>query len=82
MPLITGILIDKFGTHRFLIALAMFVSLGHIIFSAGLEMKSFPLMLMGRFCFGFGAESLEMTQAKITTEVSENIFMNIITIKI
>jgi nitrate/nitrite transporter NarK len=61
--------VDRFGSHTILKILSGLVFLGQLLFTMGVSLKSFPLMLMGRFCFGVGAESLEITQMRITTEV-------------
>ncbi|RKP22162.1 MFS general substrate transporter [Rozella allomycis CSF55] len=68
LPLIGGILVDKYGTTTTLIVFGILVVFGHFIFSIGLTLKSFPTMLLGRFVFGLGGETLEVSQTSIVSE--------------
>ncbi|KAI8893255.1 hypothetical protein BC833DRAFT_505626, partial [Globomyces pollinis-pini] len=56
IPLLGGIVLDKFGFKRILIISSFLVLLGQTLFGVGIDQKQFPLMLIGRFIFGVGAE--------------------------
>jgi len=62
LPLITGVLMIKFGARIVYLFLSFIVVFGQIIFSLGSFQSSFNLMILGRMVFGIGAESLNITQ--------------------
>lgn len=68
LPLVGGILVDRLGPNITLGAFSSLVCIGSSIFALGVSTRTFPLMLFGRLIFGLGGESLEVAQAKITTE--------------
>lgn len=68
LPLFMGTLLDKFGTSKPLLGFAFLVTLGQGIFSLGVQVKSFPLILLGRFVFGLGGESLTVAQSRLVTD--------------
>jgi len=58
-----GFLIDRvFGIRFGAIIFACFVMAGQIVFAAGALFNRFWLMILGRFIFGIGGESLAVTQ--------------------
>ncbi|KAG8332077.1 Major facilitator super domain-containing protein 1 [Homalodisca vitripennis] len=60
---IGGFLIDRvFGIQFGTILYAFIVVIGQLIFAAGAYSDSFGLMLVGRFVFGIGGESLAVAQ--------------------
>lgn len=58
LPFINGFLIDKIGLRGVLLGLVSLVTIGQIIFSFALTGQSLSLMVVGRFLFGIGSESL------------------------
>jgi nitrate/nitrite transporter NarK len=54
IPLLGGILIDKYGARIVLMISAMFCVLGHLIFGFGGYQNTFAVMLVGRVVFGIG----------------------------
>ncbi|KAJ3046284.1 hypothetical protein HDV00_000097 [Rhizophlyctis rosea] len=68
LPLIGGILIDKLGAPLMLGLFTTCVCLGQTVFASGIQSRKFPVMLAGRILFGLGGESLEVAQARVTTD--------------
>lgn len=62
IPLIGGIIIDKYGARIALMLSAMFCVLGQIIWGFGGYENTFFVMLMGRVVFGIGGEVLHASQ--------------------
>lgn len=52
LPFFGGYFVDKFGVRMCMLIFAILVTVGQVIFSFGLSIKSFPWMLLGRFVFG------------------------------
>ncbi len=65
MVLLGGILLDKVGIRRAGTLFAALCAIGVFLTASG---PSFFLMLMGRFIFGLGAESLLITKTKILSK--------------
>ncbi|KAI9175796.1 hypothetical protein H9P43_006160 [Blastocladiella emersonii ATCC 22665] len=72
MTLVSGWLMDRFGTHRVLLILSVCVCVGQLVFVLGLEWKNLNVMLAGRILFGIGGESVGVAQASITTSWFRN----------
>ncbi|KAJ1568819.1 hypothetical protein HK096_005210, partial [Nowakowskiella sp. JEL0078] len=68
LPLIGGILIDVLGPAKMLLLFSSLVCIGQSVFSAGISYRHFPTIAFGRFLFGVGGESLEVAQARVTTD--------------
>ena len=68
LPLFIGGLLDKYGTSKLLLLLASLVTLGQCIFCIGVEMKNFSIIMLGRFVFGLGGESLTVAQSRLVTD--------------
>ncbi|ORX83756.1 MFS general substrate transporter [Basidiobolus meristosporus CBS 931.73] len=66
LPFAMGPLIDKHGARKSFLALSGVVICGQLLFTVGLVMRMFPLVLMGRLILGVGGESLGIAQARIT----------------
>ena len=63
LPFVCGILVDKYIGVRW--GTMLFVSLstvGQLVFSVGVSMKSYTIALIGRFVIGLGGESLSVMQ--------------------
>jgi len=54
IPLLGGVIIDKYGARIALILSAMFCVLGQIIWGFGGYQNTFYVMLIGRVVFGIG----------------------------
>ncbi|KAI8840249.1 major facilitator superfamily domain-containing protein, partial [Chytridium lagenaria] len=68
LPLIGGLFVDKLGPTMMLLIFSFLVCFGQALFALGMTFKSFWLMVLGRLVFGLGGESLEVAQARITTD--------------
>lgn len=68
LPVFGGILVDMLGLRIMLILFSTLCCFGQAVFSIGLAGKRFPAMVAGRLIFGLGGESLEVAQAKVTTD--------------
>lgn len=62
IPLIGGIIIDKYGARIALMLSGMFTVLGQIVFGVGGWDNAFSVMLVGRVVFGIGGEVLHASQ--------------------
>jgi len=62
LPFIFGILIMKYGDRQIYNVLSVFLIVGQVIFTMGCYFESMFAMLLGRIIFGFGGESLGVTQ--------------------
>ena len=67
LPFLGGRLIDRYDIKKVLFAVSLLVCTGQTIFSIGVSLKSFPLMIIGRILFGIGGETVSVTQSSITT---------------
>ena len=68
MPIIGGMLIDSLGATKMLFLFAVVMVAGQLLFTFGISSKFFWVMIAGRALFGIGGESLEVAQARITTD--------------
>ncbi|TPX43720.1 hypothetical protein SeLEV6574_g04889 [Synchytrium endobioticum] len=68
LPIVGGLLIDRLGSTLMLLVFSSCVCAGQFIFSSGIAGRDFSAMLVGRVLFGLGGESLEVAQARITTD--------------
>jgi len=62
LPFISGILITKYGTRQMYNILSVLLITGQTIFALGCQYNSMYTMLIGRIVFGFGGESINITQ--------------------
>lgn len=63
LSLIGGVLLDRYlGVRLGTVVFSAFVTFGQLIFALGGIFDSFILMLVGRFVFGIGGESLAVAQ--------------------
>lgn len=58
LPLIGGIFVDKVGVRLALIGFTSVLTLGQMIFTIGGYKASYTIMMVGRFVFGLGGESM------------------------
>ena len=57
-----GLLILRLGYTRCLRIYSVCVTLGQVLFAVGVSSQAYPIMLLGRFMVGCGAENLMITQ--------------------
>mmetsp|Transcript_32062 Transcript_32062/g.42511 ORF Transcript_32062/g.42511 Transcript_32062/m.42511 type:complete len:81 (-) Transcript_32062:1146-1388(-) len=58
LPLLGGIFIDKIGIRLGLILFTVVLTAGQLVFAIGGYQASYPMMMLGRFIFGLGGESM------------------------
>lgn len=57
-----GLLILRLGYKKCLRIYSLCVTLGQVVFATGVSLQAYPIMLLGRFMVGCGAENLMITQ--------------------
>ncbi|GJQ13631.1 hypothetical protein GpartN1_g5422.t1 [Galdieria partita] len=62
-----GFFIDTFGSRPCSVVLSLITLIGQLITTTGVFCKSFKLLLVGRFLFGSGSESLNVCQSTIVS---------------
>ena len=68
-----GLLIDKYlGLRRAMLLFCGLVTVGSGFFWLGVVLTSYPVIFFGRLCFGFGAESLTVSQSAFTARWFKN----------
>ncbi|CAB9499934.1 Major facilitator superfamily domain-containing protein 1 [Seminavis robusta] len=58
LPLVGGVMVDRWGPSRCMVVYSIFLALGQALFALGLSRHSWTLMLAGRAVFGLGGESI------------------------
>ena len=66
LPLLGGFFTDKFGDRLMTVVFTLFILLGQAIICVGSHQDSFHLMILGRFVFGIGGESLNITLSTLS----------------
>ena len=61
LPLFGGFLVDYFGIRSSLLCFTLIITFGQLLFTIGIIYKSWPLLFFGRFVFGMGGESLNVS---------------------
>jgi MFS family permease len=64
----TGILVDKLCSMRLMMPLILLVSLGMAIQTSSAYLKNFNLLLIGRFVFALGYESINVLKGIIVND--------------
>ena len=62
LPFIAGLLIIKFGNRSMYIVFGSLITIGQLIFAIGCKNSSIKTMLVGRFIFGLGGESINISK--------------------
>jgi MFS family permease len=62
-----GFFIDTLGSRPCSVVLSLITLIGQLITTIGIFFKSFKLLLLGRFLFGCGSESLNVCQSTIVS---------------
>jgi len=65
LPFLSGIFIDKMGVHKGIILFSCLVCLGQGLGVVSALAGSYGLMVAGRFVYGFGGDSLNVTQSNL-----------------
>ncbi|KAI3634348.1 hypothetical protein MIR68_007952 [Amoeboaphelidium protococcarum] len=68
LPIFGGIMVDRMDSNRILLIFSVLVLFGTSLFTVGSLQKLYWVMIVGRALFGIAGESLEVAQAKITTD--------------
>lgn len=67
LPLFGGIFIDKIGIRVGLILFTVVLTIGQLVFTIGGYKNSYAIMMLGRFIFGLGGESMTVAQSAIVS---------------
>ena len=65
LPLLGGILISKIGIRLGLILFTVILTLGQAVLALGGYQNSYAVMMMGRFIFGLGGDSMAVAEYAI-----------------
>lgn len=65
LPMVGGVLVDKVGLYLSLNLFSALILAGQLVLSIGCSLHSLPLMLVGRFLFGLGGESISVAQSAL-----------------
>lgn len=68
LPFFGGYLVDRIGVRMCLLLFSSLITLGQVIFSLGLSIKSWPVMFLGRLIFGFGGESFTVANSALLAQ--------------
>lgn len=68
LPFFGGYLVDRIGVRMCLLLFSSLITLGQVIFSIGLSIKSWPVMFLGRLIFGFGGESFTVANSALLAQ--------------
>ena len=68
LPFIGGQYVDKYGAPFCLCVFTGVVWFGQILFAIGAIVKNWPVMLFGRFVFGFGGENVQVAVGKLLSQ--------------
>ena len=67
LPFFSGYLLQHFNNDIFFFLFSLLVCVGQVVFCLGVQSRHFPLMIAGRLIFGFGSESLGVSQTNLMT---------------
>ncbi|KAI8904997.1 major facilitator superfamily domain-containing protein [Gorgonomyces haynaldii] len=67
MPLVSGLLIDRFGAHYLAIVFSLMYMIGQVIYSLGVSFRNLTLMLAGRLLTGLIGESIDTLNSVFIT---------------
>lgn len=68
LPFFSGVFIDKVGARSGLVLFAAVVVASQVLFVIGASAKHYWMLLLSRFVFGLGGESLGVAQSSITSK--------------
>eukprot|EP00565_Helicotheca_tamesis_P002112 CAMPEP_0185732246 /NCGR_PEP_ID=MMETSP1171-20130828/15500_1 /TAXON_ID=374046 /ORGANISM="Helicotheca tamensis, Strain CCMP826" /LENGTH=527 /DNA_ID=CAMNT_0028401689 /DNA_START=219 /DNA_END=1802 /DNA_ORIENTATION=+ len=68
LPFFGGNIVDRIGSPICLIVFAALGFLGQLLFAIGTSVKSWAIMLIGRFVYGLGGESICVAQSALLSQ--------------
>mmetsp|Transcript_14208 Transcript_14208/g.26807 ORF Transcript_14208/g.26807 Transcript_14208/m.26807 type:complete len:421 (+) Transcript_14208:1821-3083(+) len=68
LPFFSGLFIDKVGVRFGLVLFAALVVASQVLFALGASVKLYWVILLSRFVFGLGGESLSVAQSVVTSK--------------
>ena len=72
LPLFGGFFIDYVGVRIGIVIFATFICAGQVVFALGCSAKLYWVAILGRIIFGFGGESLTVSQSAIVSKWFKN----------
>lgn len=61
-------MVDRAGVRISLLFYASLLAVGQVVFTLGLQVKSWPIIFLGRLIFGFGGESFTVANSALLSE--------------
>lgn len=71
LPFFAGTVVDHLGPSQCMILFSFFTLLGQMILSWGVQQEKWTLMLVGRFLYGLGGESIGVASSTLNSELFE-----------
>jgi len=68
LPFFGGVFIDRIGARSGFVLFSFLLVIGQTLFAIGGAKQEYWLMILGRLVFGFGGESLSVTQSTLISE--------------
>jgi MFS family permease len=68
LPFFGGYFVDTWGVRTTLYVFSGFLFAGQVVFAVGLNLKSWPIMFVGRVLYGFGGESLGVANSAVLSQ--------------
>lgn len=68
LPFFGGYFVDNWGVRVCLVIFTSLLAIGQVVFTIGLESKSWAMMDAGRIIYGFGGESLAVANSAVLSE--------------
>ncbi|CAG8749974.1 4837_t:CDS:2, partial [Funneliformis mosseae] len=65
LPILGGIFLDTFGTLVGSILVTSLIAIGNILVALSTNLKSFPVMVIGRILYGIGSGNINIVQVTI-----------------
>lgn len=63
LSFVGGFIIDRWlGVQKATLLFSGLIAAGQLLFACGIQFKSYPVCLLGRFIFGLGGENLTVSQ--------------------
>ena len=68
LPFFGGYLVDRFSARAVNVLCSSFILTGQLLVALGAHLELFWLMILGRICFGFGGESICVSQSAMVQQ--------------
>jgi len=65
LPLFGGLFVDRIGTTRCILVFTVSNLIGQCVFVCGVQLRSWSVMIAGRFIYGLGAESIVVASSTL-----------------